>query len=158
MKNYLRTSVIILTIIFGFTCMGFGQDEVKINRTKLLFFQGESKKAEVKVKSTKEYNYLVLKLRCQLTAGNITVEIYDPESKKQGTFTIKTDDPPVIGENTQSQQKVSGQLSKVFRKPLTGDWILRATPSSAEGNLSIDITQGFEPKIDMIQLETLKNE
>jgi len=158
MKKALKFSVALAVILFTVSSICMAQDEVKIKRSKLLFFKGESQKAEVKVKSTKEYNYLVLKLHCQLTEGNVTINIFDPEGKKQGTFTIKTDEPPVIGENTQSQQKVSGQMSKVFGKPLTGDWILKATPSSAVGNLSIDITQGFEPKIDMINIQTLKSQ
>lgn len=137
--------------------MSFGQEEVKINRNKQLKFDGESKKAEIKVGSIEDYNYLVLNINCQLTEGSVKLSIIDPKGDQQGTFTVKTDEQDVIGNNTTSNSMVSGQMAKVFGKPSIGDWIVRAEPTSAKGQLSIGIIQGFEPRIDMIDLRTLKN-
>jgi len=156
MKKIVKITTIISTIIFVFTLAGFGQDEMRINRNKNLEFNGESKTAVIKITSSDEYNYLRLNIACQLSEGKVTVEFVDPKGEKQGSFTVKTDEPPVTGENTKSEQMVSGQMSKAFSKPAKGDWFVRAIPTNAVGTLSLNISQGFEPRIDMINIREIK--
>ena len=50
MKNSLKITTSFLIMIFLFTSFGFGQEEVRIQKLKTLMFDGESKKAEVKIK------------------------------------------------------------------------------------------------------------
>lgn len=156
MKNSLKITASFLIMIFAFTSFGFGQEEVKISKQKHLTFEGESKKAEVIIKATSEYNYLKIAINCMLEEGDITMDIIDPNGKKQGTFTIKTDKTTNIGSKTVIREMVSGSMNKVLSEPIKGDWIIKAIPNSAKGKAQFNITQGFEPKIDMIDIKTIK--
>ena len=158
MKNSVKITTSILILFLSITSFGYGQEEVKINRRKNLYFKGESENAEVKINSTKDYNYLNINLNCSLSEGKVTIEIINPKGEKQGAFTIKTDEAPMAGKNTESDQSVNGSMSKVFGKPVLGEWIIKASPSEAAGSLNIMITQGFEPRIDLIDIRTLKNQ
>ena len=156
MKKAVKISTAILFFMFAFLSIAFSQEEVKIDRARELSFEGESKKAEIKVNSTEEYNYLVIRINCQLSAGDMKVEILDPGGKIKGNFTVKSDETLTIGDKTTSESNVAGQMSKVFAHPVKGDWIVRAVPSSATGRLTLLTTQGFEPRIDLIDLRSLK--
>ena len=156
MKNSFKITTSILIMIFAFSSFGFGQEEVKIQKQKSLKFAGESKKAEVIIKSSSEYNYLKIAINCMLEEGDITIDIIDPNGKKQGTFTIKSDKTTNIGSKTEIREMVSGSMNKVLSEPINGEWIIRAIPSSAKGNAQFNIVQGFEPKIDMIDIKTIK--
>ena len=156
MKKSMKISVIILTLFFGYSLVGFGQDEVRINKSKRLTFEGESQKAEIKVISSSEYNVLQLNIACQLSKGEIKVEIVDPLGNNRGNFTVKSEDQIVKGNNTIAESQVSGQMAKAFSKPILGDWIVRAIPSSAVGTMNLNIAQAFEPKVDLIGIQSEK--
>jgi len=156
MKKSVKIMSSCLVVIFALTSLSYGQDEVKIRRTQKLHFDDESKKAEIKVEVTKEYNYVVFDIQSQLYKGEIKVEIFDPNGDKQGSFTVKADDGTVSGDNTRAESSVRGQMAKVFGKPLNGEWKIKADPASAIGDLVAFTTLGFEPRIDLIDLRTLK--
>jgi len=157
MKKSVKITTIILAMIFGFSLMSFGQDEVKIKRTQKLNFVDESKKAEIKVDVTEVYNYVVFNIHCHLSQGEVNVQVFDPNGDKQGNFTVKADDGVVSGNKTKSESSVQGQMAKVFGEPLKGEWKIIAMPKSAKGDLAAFTTLGFEPKIGMINLQSLKN-
>lgn len=156
MKNTVIISAILLTGILCFSVPVIGQEEVQIKRTKSLEFDGESKKTEVIVKSTSEYNYLRLNLLCNLEDGDVTIEIIDPEGENQGSFTVKSDKTVTHGNKTIVKEYVSGSMSKAISLPMHGDWVIRAKPSAAKGVGQFNIMQGFEPKIDMIGVRNIK--
>ncbi len=156
MKNSVKITTSILILIFSFSSFGFSQEEVRIQKSKTLMFDGESKKAEVKVKSTSEYNYLRLSLACSLLEGDVTIEIINPKGEREGMFTVKSDKTTSIGNKTTVEETVNGTMHKTFSKPLHGDWIIRATPSGAKGKVNYNIAQGFEPRIDIINIREIK--
>lgn len=156
MKKSVKISTIALALIFGVSFMSIAQEEVKVNRTKKLTFNGESEKTEIKVKSGSEYNFLRFSIAVELTGGQMTVEVIDPEGEKKGSFTVKSEDVIVKGKNTKEESEVTGQMSKSFSNPIKGDWIIRAKPGSATGQLHLNIFQAFEPRIDMIDAGSIK--
>jgi hypothetical protein len=156
MKKSVKILSSLLIVFLAFASVCYGQDEVKIRRTQKLHFENESTKAEIKVEVTDVYNYVVFDIQCQLYQGEVLVEVFDPNGDKQGFFTVKSDDGTVSGENTKAESSVRGQMAKVFGKPLPGEWKIKANPTSAMGDLAAFITLGFEPRIDMIDLRSLK--
>ena len=119
------------------------KDEVKIHKSRIIDFKNESKKSEVKVMMNEDYNFLQFRINCNLDKGNVVVEIIDPKGEKQGTCTVKSDDNVVLGENSTTQEHVTGEIIKDFRYPLNGEWIIRASPSSAMGRVQIGIDQQY---------------
>ena len=156
MKKSVRILATILILSFGLISTGSAQDEIRITKSKSLEFLGESKNAEVIVKSTSEYNYLKIAINCVLTEGDITIEIIDPDGEKQGNFTVKSDKSVKAGSNTVVEQRVSGSMTKNIGEPKQGDWIIKAIPSSAKGQAQYNIVQGFEPRLDMIGVKNIK--
>ncbi|TSA32606.1 MAG: hypothetical protein D4R64_15820 [Porphyromonadaceae bacterium] len=120
-----------------------GKDDIKVERRRTLDFKNESKKAEVKVNMTEEYNYLKIKIISQFNQGSVILEIVDPKGEKQGTYTAKSDEPVLIGDKTSTRESVNVEMEKTFNPPLKGEWIIRAIPASATGYISITITQQY---------------
>jgi hypothetical protein len=86
---------------------------------------------------------LIFRILCTVDKGSVVVEIIDPKGQKQGTCTVKSDDSVVLGENSTTQEHVTGEITKDFRYPLNGEWIIRSTPSSALGRVQMDIRQEY---------------
>ena len=78
MKQSVKITASILVMIFAFSGLSFGQDQVQINRTKKFKFNEESSELSVKIVSSNEYNYLKLNIQCQLYTGTVKVEVFDP--------------------------------------------------------------------------------
>lgn len=119
------------------------RDQILLERNRKLDFLNASKKSEVKISMTDEYNWLSLKIDSNFKSGVVFVEIIDPEGEKIGTYTVKTDEPVILGENTTTSEQVSAQFGKDFRFPKKGEWIIRALPDAATGWISIDIKQAY---------------
>jgi hypothetical protein len=119
------------------------KDPVKVQRSRILNFNNESKKTEVKVNMTDDYNYISFRIVSFFEKGCVIVEIIDPKGEKQGTCTVKSDDNIIVGENTTTKEHVSGEITKDFRYPLNGEWIIRVIPTAATGSVQIEIMQQY---------------
>jgi hypothetical protein len=124
------------------------KDEISINRSRKLEFVNESKKSEVKITMTDEYNYLGISIRSQFSKGTVMVEIYNPKGEKQGTYTLKTEETVVLGDNTSSGEEVTGSFDKYFKLPLTGEWVIRAIPTAATGSIQLILNQKYIRRTD----------
>ena len=114
------------------------QVPVSITRDRLLKFDNESKPSEVKINITND-NSLMFQVNSDFRQGTVVLEIIDPKGDKQCKYTLKTDEDVVIGDKTTTQESVHGSFSKMFRNPMKGDWIIRAIPTAASGNINIRI-------------------
>ena len=177
MKNSMKIRIGLLAFLLSLTGLCFGQkadekksvgikkisaveqeqtqDAVKFKRNRSLDFSNESKKSEIKIVSTTEYNYLIIKVWCSLFNGNALLEIIDPKGDVKGTFKIKSDDTVVMGDQTKTNGTVVGEMEKIFSEPIPGEWIFRAKPSTAKGHLELTIYQGYEPEVNMLYLRNL---
>jgi hypothetical protein len=132
------------------------QETLSIQRSKRFDFDDESTNAETKIKSTEEYNVLLIAVATALNQGSIVVDILDPKGVKQGTFTLVADEPSVVGGKTKYTGSVTGQIQKQFRYPMKGEWIIRATPTNAKGSVDIRIKQEFIPNLDYKELSAFE--
>jgi hypothetical protein len=130
-----------------------GQGAFKLARNRVLDYTNESKKSELKVSMTEEYNYLRIRILSTIFNGGTKLEICNPKGEVVGSYTVKADDEVVLGEQTKTSESVQGELTKSFRFPIKGDWIIRAMPTAATGNVLIEIYQEFYPNLDRIDPE-----
>jgi len=96
--------------------------------------QGESKPKEVIVKVEKEIPVMFLTINGGIKSGSVSVEIYDPNGKKQGSFTIEND----ADENS---EVTNGSINRSFKAPMKGKWKVRVDSNKAYGNVFITSIQ-----------------
>ncbi len=130
-----------------------GQGSFKLARNRVLDYTNESKKSELKVSMTEEYNYLRIRIISTIFKGGTKLEICNPKGEVVGSYTVKADDEVVLGEQTKTSESVQGELTKSFRFPIKGDWIIRAMPTAATGSVLIEIYQEFYPNLDWVDPE-----
>ena len=129
-----------------------GQESIKLEKNKEFTFDGETTPSTVKFNVSEEYNYLKVSVDCTLSSGIAAIELIDPSGKKQGLYTVKSEDNIVKGEKTKVGETAQGNMQKMFRHPLKGDWLVRVDPIKAKGSVRINIVQQLEPRIDLIEL------
>lgn len=129
-----------------------GQESIKLEKTKEFSFDGETTPSAVKFNVSEEYNYLKVNIDCNLFSGIAAIELIDPNGKKQGIYTVKSEDNIVKGEKTKVGESAQGNMQKMFRHPLKGDWLIRVDPIKAKGSVRINIVQMMEPRIDLVEL------
>ncbi len=123
------------------------KDPVSLTRSIKAFYKSESKKSEYKISMTEDHNILKVTINSSFSEGVVVVEIIDPKGEKQGSFTLKRDEPIVNGDNTSSSEVVDGFITKLFRFPIKGEWIIRSLPTAATGNMEIDIRQSYTDSV-----------
>jgi len=106
-----------------------------------------------------------------IKGGELTIEIIDPNGDKQGTFSVgcqidsktsekshvyktKDENPRVYktisekstdstNDNTKTKEIVNASISKTIKNPIKGNWIIKAIPKEAHGELTIDSGQHY---------------
>lgn len=143
MKRAVKVLVSFLVIIISINSFSYGQESNKVTKTKKLIFKGESEKAELKIEIDSKTTFLKIEISCNLGAGDTKISIIDPDGKKRGEFTVKTGSDLTSGSKTIISENVNGSLSKWFRAPKKGKWILKFEPNKASGGASIKIEQSL---------------
>jgi len=128
------------------------QESISLEKNKELIFNEESIPSAVKFNVSTEYNYLRINISCSLASGIVAIELIDPTGKKQGIYTVKSEDNIVKGDKTQVGETAQGNMQKMFRNPLKGDWLITVAPIKAKGKVRININQQVNPRIDYIEL------
>lgn len=132
------------------------QELIKLEKNKELSFNEETTPSRVKFNVSEEYNYLRINIDCRLNSGIMSIELTDPNGKKQGIYTVKTEDNIFKGNKTQVGETAQGNMQKMFRHPLKGEWLIYVDPIKAKGNVKINIIQQIDPRIDYIELHEVE--
>jgi len=144
MKNL---KIIIATLVFalnGFSV--FGQDNA-LNLRHSITFNEKSLAQTTKVEVAGEVENLKIEVLCSLEKGEVIIELFDPEGKRQGKFTLgsKTNLGDQTGEaNKSSKYMEDGKLEKLVTNPVNGDWLIKITPTKASARLSIRSSQVYK--------------
>lgn len=96
--------------------------------------KGESKTKEVVISVEKEIPDMCLMINGAIQSGNVSVGIFDPDGKKQGSFTIAS-------EAGEKGEVVNGSINKSFKAPMTGKWKVKIDSDKAHGNIFITSMQ-----------------
>jgi hypothetical protein len=134
------------------------KEYTEMENSKTLHFENESTRAEVKIKLTDDFNFMLIQIHGSFEKGETLIELFDPKGDKKGFFTIKTETTITKGKNTTLMEIVHGKLEKHFREPLKGDWLIRISPKNAFGFINVSSTLIYNPQIQVLELDQIKND
>jgi hypothetical protein len=80
-------------------------------------------------KNTKEFKLLI---NTSVSEGKVTVEIYDSNKRKQGTFSVGNQ------LNIQNSEIATGTINKALIEPQDGDWKVKIISTKAKGIIIIN--------------------
>ena len=160
MKTLVKILVVTSAMMILMIQYCFAQEYTRLERSKEIYFNVESEQTESIVSIDRENSILELRIRATLNEGTIYLEVQNPDGEKKGNFTVKSSESHNIkkGKNTEIKEKVSGELSKIFRNPPSGDWIIVIKPEKAIGMVQIQTTTIFHPKADLMEVDQIKDE
>jgi hypothetical protein len=112
----------------------FGNDFDRDVFTTTVNLKGESKTKEIVVNVEKKIPVMFLIIKGGVKSGIISVEIYDPNGKKQGGFSIESD-------NSKIGEIVNGSINKSLKRPIIGNWKIKIDSDKAIGDIFITSIQ-----------------
>ena len=156
MKKIIIITASFFVFLSAFAPQCFGQEYIKLERSKKFIFANESKVAETKIDVTEEYNFLQIQIQSVFQAGEALVEILDPKGEVRGKYSIITDSDIKKGANTSVSSMVNAEMERAYRDPAKGDWKVRITPKNAAGETFIRTLLIFHPKADVLEIDKIE--
>lgn len=101
----------------------------KVNRR--IRFLGNSEVEEITMDVPPETIRFSLDIMGNIIEGKFVVEIIDPDGNKKGNFSLSTQ--LTSGAN----EEVNGHFEKYLNDPQSGTWIIKITPTKANGEIQI---------------------
>lgn len=137
-----KTSCLIFNFFLLSMTTAWGQNQVsivtsskdsqtKVNLERTIFLENNSKTEEVIINIEEQTQRFELMINSSVSAGKLTIEIYDPNGTKQGNFSVGTQ------LNSDKSEKVNGNIIKSLNEPQTGDWKVKIIPAEATGIIGI---------------------
>jgi cytochrome c-type biogenesis protein CcmH/NrfF len=137
MKN--RTILLLLTVLLSITTFAQTQNnETESKQATKFKFQRNIQLEDCKeneeiiisiAKNTKEFKLLI---NTSVSEGKVTVEIYDSNKRKQGTFSVGNQ------LNIQNSEIATGTINKALIEPQDGDWKVKIISTKAKGIIIIN--------------------
>ncbi len=90
------------------------------------------KNEEIIIKIEKQTKKFELMIDTSVTSGKLTIEIYDSNEKKQGTFSVGTQ------LNIKNSERAQGNINKSLIDPQAGNWKVKIIPIRAKGMIQIN--------------------
>jgi len=126
----------------------YGQDSIRANiRIKTLTLKGGSGEQEVQLPLRDSLNYINFEIKAVITAGELTVELFDPFGEKYGNFSLagsynssnKQDAEIVRGKIYDAE--ASGSLVRYVKYPKWGMWKAKVITKNAAGVVEFNLTR-----------------
>lgn len=136
MKNSIKVFLGILVMSVLFNLSAIAQERTSLNIHRNIELKNDSENKEVTIEVNEKECSFNLKINSIATAGEIRVEIYDPEGIKQGNFSVGCE---IDSKN--SNETVNGMISKQIEYPSLGKWKVKILPKNAVGKVAIDYSQ-----------------
>lgn len=141
MKTLVKLFAGTLTMIILFANLSFGQG-TELNLKRSISLSGDSETEEIEIKVEDETLNLNISIRSTVKVGGLTIEIYDPNGVRQGNFSVGSQlnlkrHSSERKDNKSKNEVVNGQIEKLVKEPIVGNWIIKIIPSKAEGSVSI---------------------
>lgn len=147
MKKSIKSIFGILISILLFTSFTFSQEQTMFNIQRTIELKHESQIKEVKFEMNEKDCRFDLRISSVVQKGEVTVEIYDPNGKKQGNFSVGCQ----VG-SEDSLEIVNGMITKRIDNPILGDWKVKISPNNANGKVTILFEQNIIIKKQAIKL------
>ncbi len=124
-----------LIMFLSFSALGQQCDGITLKRNIQL--DGSSDTEEIKVEVSEDIESFQIAINSTIQSGYLTMEIYDPKGAKQGNFSVESQ----LNSNDKKKELVCGQMQKIIKNPLKGNWIVKLIPKKVKGDISICTTQ-----------------
>lgn len=146
MKNSVKFILGLVLVLFV-TQTAFSQSKdtkacTSVNLSRNIEFDGTSEKQEVNIAVSEGNDKLCFGISSTLQSGDLTVEIYDPNGKDYGNFSIEGQS----SSSAKNKDMVCGQMNKEIKDPIQGNWLVKLIPSKAKGQIAINTMQMQENK------------
>ena len=148
----MKTRVLLIStvIICFFTqaALTYGQDSIRANiKIKTLTLKGGSGEQEVSLPLRDSLSYINFEIKAVITAGELTVELFDPTGEKYGNFSLagspsssnKQDAEFVRGKTYNAE--ASGSLVRYVKYPKRGMWKAKVITKNAAGVVEFNLTR-----------------
>jgi hypothetical protein len=140
----MQKKAILLVFLISLTTFAQKQNnetnKTEINQSTNFNFQRtiqldeHKKNEEIIIKIEKQTKKFKLMIDTSVTSGKLTIEIYDSNEKKQGTFSVGTQ------LNIENSERAQGNINKSLIDPQAGNWKVKIIPINAKGMIQINTT------------------
>lgn len=107
------------------------KSDTKVSLQRNIKLERDSKSEEVILPIEDDVDVFKLIVTSSVTAGNLKIEVYDPEGNRQGTYSVGTQ------LNARKPEHVNGNINKALKDPQTGNWKVNIVPAEATGTVTI---------------------
>ena len=145
----------VLIFLLALSNISNAQRYAKMDQSNSLSLNKESEVKEVQIKVSDEFNFLALKVECELTDGVLLVEILDPKGDIKENFSVVKNHVMTNGKSSLSGENVNGQIEKYFRNPIPGTWIIKITPNNASGKVKVFTTLIYNQRTDLLEIDEI---
>ncbi len=136
MKKLLLSVLGILFITLFFVSATIAQEKTNLHIQRKIELKNDSEVKNVKVEINEEGCQFNLKIQSRVIEGELSVEIYNMEGKKQGNFSVGTQ---IVSEN--AKEEVNGLIRKSIDNAPIGIWTIKITPKNVTGYITINYSQ-----------------
>lgn len=137
-----KQSVILFVSLFMYSLTAYGQSQVNsvdasnhsetlMDLQRSIILENDSDSKEIMINIAEKTNRFDLLISSAVSKGQLEVEFYSPDNKKQGNFTVGTQ------LNSIKKEMVKGSIRKSLNEPQAGQWIIKIIPTGASGKIEI---------------------
>jgi len=135
----MKKRAVLLVFLISLTTFAQKQNnKTELNQSTNFNFQRtiqldeHKKNEEIIIKIEKHTEKFELMIDTSVTSGKLTIEIYDSNEKKQGTFSVGTQ------LNIENSERAQGNINKSLIEPQAGNWKIKIIPINAKGMIQIN--------------------
>lgn len=106
--------------------------ETKVELERNITLENDSEAEEVIIEIKDRTQRLELLILSKVGNGKVTIELYDPNGTRQGSYTVGT----LV--NSEKEEMVNGKIRKSLFDPQAGKWKVKIIPINATGRIQIN--------------------
>lgn len=136
MKKSILTLSTLLCLFLFHSFLASAEDKTRVMLQRNIELKDDSQTKEVKIAINEKECEIDLRISSKVQEGKVTIEIYSPNGKKQGNFSVGCEI-----QSDASEETVNGEISKQIENPELGDWKIKIIPKKAVGKVTINYYQ-----------------
>lgn len=106
--------------------------DTEIREQRSIILDNDSDTEEVMLYMEEGTKSFRISIKSLVQAGKLTIQILDPQGKKQGNYSVGT------LMNSKKQEEIMGNLEKRLKEPEAGVWKIKIIPVDVKGQIRIE--------------------